>query len=437
MLQFIIRRSISSLLILAGVMILTFVLFRVAAGDPTSTLLGKNPKPEEVESLRKALGADRPLFYGKFLRTEAFTNAVFERSRSSFTGVTVNGDAQPSRDGLLISGGAEKTQIVFRRNFVPEGNTVYVEVIADGQILVNGRECQDRTEITADAGEIVITPRDGSVKIRAVSFYRLNPEPWDSQFLASLGEIVSFRSTFPYISFFNFGNTLQTREPIRGKLWRGMWPSLMLMLPVFFGELLLGIVLAMISCVWHGRWIDRVIMVISVAGMSISYLALIIFGQWLLGYYWNWFPVWGWGGTRYLVLPVIIGIISGTGSGVRFYRTVFLNECNREYLRTAVAKGASPVTVYGRHMLKNALIPIITRASGILPFLFTGSLLLESFFGIPGLGSEGINALHDADLQMLKALVILSSFLFVLINLLTDIAYAWADPRMRITNRAK
>ncbi|MBR4076721.1 MAG: ABC transporter permease, partial [Lentisphaeria bacterium] len=95
------------------------------------------------------------------------------------------------------------------------------------------------------------------------------------------------------------------------------------------------------------------------------------------------------------------------------------------------AKGASPVTVYGRHMLKNALIPIITRASGILPFLFTGSLLLESFFGIPGLGSAGINALHDADLQMLKALVILSSFLFVVINLLTDIAYAYVDPRMR------
>ena len=210
-----------------------------------------------------------------------------------------------------------------------------------------------------------------------------------------------------------------------------MLPSLMLMLPIFFGELLLGIILAMIACVWRGTWIDRVIVVLSVAGMSISYLALIIAGQWLLGYYWNWFPVWGWGSAKYLVLPIIIGIISGTGSCVRFYRTVFLNEINREYLRTAVAKGASPVVVYGKHLLRNSMIPIITRASGILPFLFTGSLLLESFFGIPGLGSAGINALHDADLQMLKALVILSSFLFVVINLLTDIAYAYVDPRMR------
>jgi len=276
----------------------------------------------------------------------------------------------------------------------------------------------------------VLTFPEGA-SVRDVSFYRESPNAFDSQFFASLKEIVTFGGTFPYVSFFNFGNTLQTAEPIRAKLWHGMWPSLFVMLPIFFGELLFGIILAMISCVWRGTWIDRTLAVLSVAGMSISYLALIIFGQWLLGYYWNWFPVWGWGGMRYLFLPVIIGIISGTGSGVRFYRTVFLNEINREYLRTAVAKGASPLVVYGKHLLKNSMIPIITRASGILPFLFTGSLLLETFFGIPGLGSEGINALHDADLQMLKALVILSSFLFVVINLLTDIAYAYVDPRMR------
>ena len=140
----------------------------------------------------------------------------------------------------------------------------------------------------------------------------------------------------------------------------------------------------------------------------------------------------GWGTPRHLLLPVVIGIISGTGSGVRFYRTVFLDEMNKEYLRTAVAKGASPFSVYFKHLLKNAMIPIITRASTVLPFLFTGSLLLETFFGIPGLGYEGVNALNDADLQMLKALVILSAFLFVGINLITDLLYAWVDPRVRV-----
>ena len=128
----------------------------------------------------------------------------------------------------------------------------------------------------------------------------------------------------------------------------------------------------------------------------------------------------------------VIGIVSGTGSGVRFYRTVFLDEIRREYIRTAAAKGATPMRVYGIHLLRNALVPIITRASTVLPFLFTGSLLLESFFGIPGLGYEGVNALNSSDLSMLKALVLLGAILFIVINLITDVAYAWVDPRVRV-----
>lgn len=432
MLRFILHRSVYSLLILFGVLILTFVLFRMAAGDPSATLLGKNPKPADVERMRLSLGADKPLFYGKWLRTEAFTNAVFANHRTEFNSVRIDGPFKPTANGVLLASG---TTIVFMRNFIPD-RVASIRVSADAdqkmEISCSAAVDGDSWIISGDLpAEIRLTaPRE--TLVRDVSFDRENPHPWDSQLVASFREIISFSSEFPYVSFFNFGNTLQTREPIRAKLWRGMWPSLFLMLPVFFGELILGLLLAMISCIWRGSWIDRLIMVLSVAGMSISYLALIIFAQWLLGYYWNWFPVWGWGGTKYLMLPVIIGIINGTGSGVRFYRTVFLNEINREYLRTAVAKGASPLSVYGKHLMKNSLIPIITRASGILPFLFTGSLLLESFFGIPGLGNEGINALHDADLQMLKALVLLSSFLFVVINLVTDVAYAYVDPRMRL-----
>lgn len=429
MLRFILKRTAYSLLILLGVLILTFVLFRMAAGDPVATLLGKNPKPEEVEQLRQSLGSDRPMFYGKWRKTEAYTNVSFTSGRSEFNAVRYGGNTAAHKTGMILKDDGE---IIFRQNFTPDGRRCLVQIEAEGQYTVNGTQCDgnSETEIDTDTGTVCI---QGNATVKKVNFCRESDDPFDSQLLASLKEIVTFKSTAPYVEFFNFGRTLTTREPIREKLWSGMLPSLMLMLPIFFGELLFGIILAMIACVWRGTWIDRVIVVLSVAGMSISYLALIIAGQWLLGYYWNWFPVWGWGSAKYLVLPVIIGIISGTGSGVRFYRTVFLNEINREYLRTAVAKGASPVMVYGKHLLRNSMIPIITRASGILPFLFTGSLLLESFFGIPGLGSAGINALHDADLQMLKALVILSSFLFVAINLLTDIAYAYVDPRMRPT----
>jgi peptide/nickel transport system permease protein len=230
----------------------------------------------------------------------------------------------------------------------------------------------------------------------------------------------------------NFGRALITREPIKKILWRGIWPSLCLMLPIFFGELIIGIVLALFSTAFKGSLADKLISLFSIAGMSVSYLVFIIFGQWYLGYYYNLFPVWGWGDMRHMALPVIIGIVCGLGGGVRFYRTVFINELNKEYLRTAKAKGCGGFSIYSRHLLKNAMIPIITRAATILPFLFTGSLLLETFFGIPGLGYAGINALKNSDLQMLKALVILGAFLFVAINLLTDIAYAWADPRIRL-----
>ena len=159
---------------------------------------------------------------------------------------------------------------------------------------------------------------------------------------------------------------------------------------------------------------------------------LILLAQWFLGYNCNWFPVWGWGSWKYLALPVLVGIASGLGGGVRFYRTVFVDELRREYLRTARAKGCSRLSIYGRHLLRNAAIPVITRASSVLPFLFTGSLLLETFFGIPGLGFAGVDALNNADLQLLKALVIVSALLFVLLNLLADLAYAWADPRIRL-----
>jgi peptide/nickel transport system permease protein len=205
------------------------------------------------------------------------------------------------------------------------------------------------------------------------------------------------------------------------------------MLPIFIGELIFGIVFALVATAFKGSILDHGLVIVSIAGMSISYLVFIIFGQWFLGYYFNWFPVWGWGDIRYLALPVIIGIFSGIGGNVRFYRTVFVNELNREYLRTAAAKGCSGFSIYSKHLLRNAAIPIITRASASLPFLFTGSLLLERFFGIPGLGYLGIDALDNSDLQLLKALVIVSAMLFVGINLAADITYAWADPRIRLS----
>lgn len=417
MLRYILRRCAYSILIMLGVLILTFTLFRVAAGDPAATVLGKNPSAEELEAMRDQLGSSKPLFFGGWKITEAYGGADFTGGRGLPPGVTAAGPVRPSPAGLVLEPG---TELRFRRNFKRSG--------------VRGEIKPENVPLTLAENGTVFIVKNGSEKSTALESVRffVPTEHWfDSQLTDSVRELISFHSTFPYVSFFNFGDTLLTRTPIREVLQDGMLTSLMLMLPIFFGELLTGIALAMLSAVFRDSWIDRSIMVLSVAGMSISYLALIIFSQWLLGYRLNLFPVWGWDDWRNLALPVIVGIVSGTGSGVRFYRTVFLNEIGKPYLRTAIAKGEPPFQVYFRHLLKNAAIPIITRASTVLPFLFTGSLLLESFFGIPGLGFRGVDALNSSDLQTLKALVILGAFLFVFINLLTDLAYAWVDPRVR------
>jgi len=431
MIFYILKRTAYSTLIILGVLIITFILFRVAAGDPAATVLGKNPSPREIEDLRDALGSNKPLFFGKWKHTEQFSPVIFDKARS-LPSVTITGETSFSSDTMCLSNG----NLIFKENFSNSNAKLKVVCRFKGEIQFNEQKYhhpETRTaEIIFTSGSHQLQFTTKQAEFTSISFYKKQNSFWRSQLLDSINEVVSFRGQFPYISFFNFGNTLITREPIRKILWNGMWPSLSIMIPVFLGELILGIVLSLIAAAYKDTIIDKSIVILSIAGMSISYLVFIIFGQWYLGYYFDLFPVWGYGELKYIWLPIIIGIISGVGGGVRFYRTVFINELNREYLRTALAKGCSPISIYFNHLLRNAMIPIITRTSSIIPFLFTGSLLLESFFGIPGLGYAGYNALANSDLQLVKALVVLSAFLFVTINLLTDIAYAWADPRIRL-----
>lgn len=434
--RYIVKRILYSVWILLGIMVVTFLLFRVSAGDPTAVLLGKNPTAADVEAMRDSMGCDKPLFFGLWRITELYPAADFTGGRTEIPGIELTGiepENAAEQDGLQLGTGS----VAFQRQFVNKETKNRIVLSGSGRFRVAGQEIEltpggTALELADAPDELTVTGLDANCMLIRAGFERPNRAWYDSQALDSLKELVTFSAHFPYVSFFNFGNTLLTHESIRGKLWRGMVPSLMIMVPIFFGELVIGIVLAMVSCAFQDRILDRAIVVLSVAGMSISYLVLIILGQWFLAYYLNLFPVWGWDSPKCVILPVIIGIVSGTGSGVRFYRTVFLDEIRREYIRTAAAKGACPMRVYGIHLLRNALVPIITRASTVLPFLFTGSLLLESFFGIPGLGYEGVNALNSSDLSMLKALVLLGAILFIVINLVTDVAYAWVDPRVRV-----
>ncbi|MDD4180077.1 MAG: ABC transporter permease [Victivallaceae bacterium] len=418
MLNYILRRAFYSVLVVFGVLILTFFMFRVAAGDPAAAILGKNPSPRDVDAMRHELGVDLPVFFGRWRLTEAFSRVEFTEARD-WLNVRIEGTHSFTKRRLNLAPGSS---VIFKRNF-DTAEPLSAKLTTDTGIIT--------LPIDAETSEFRFADTK-PYKIQSIAFYRQQDSLFNSQFTAALAEIISFHKRFPYVNFFNFGNTLITREPVKEIILRGIVPSLLLMIPIFIGEMVLGIAFALLSAAFKGSWLDRALVLFSVIGMSISYLVFIIFGQWYLGYYFNWFPVWGWGGIQYLALPILIGIASGLGGGMRFYRTVFINELNREYLRTAQAKGCSALNVYCRHLLRNTALPIISRMATILPFLFTGSLLLESFFGIPGLGFVGIDALNNSDLQLLKALVVMSAFLFTVINLTADIAYAWVDPRVRL-----
>jgi len=245
---------------------------------------------------------------------------------------------------------------------------------------------------------------------------------WDSQFVNHFKNALTF----------DFGRA-RDREPVIDKIKRGAGPSLALMIPMFLGEVVISISIALVIAFFRGSKWDVLAVVICVAGMSIPYLSFILFGQYFLAYKWGLFPVFFSPDLmihQYVALPVLIGIVTGLGGNVRFYRTVMLDEMRSDYVRTAFAKGLSARRVLFKHVLKNAMIPIITRVVLAIPFLFLGSLLLERFFGIPGLGYLMIEAIGSRDYFVINAMTYISAILFVIFNVITDICYAWVDPRI-------
>jgi peptide/nickel transport system permease protein len=214
-----------------------------------------------------------------------------------------------------------------------------------------------------------------------------------------------------------------------------MWPSLALALPTFVFGLGICVAFALLLVFFKGTPLDFAGMVTCVVLLSISALFYIIAGQWLFAKILRWVPysgyIDGWGSLRFLVLPVLVGILSGMGGQARFYRTLFLEEIGKDYVRTARAKGLSERIVLFRHVLRNALLPILTGTVSALPLLFMGSLISESFFGIPGLGSYTIDAINAQDFSVVRAMVFLGSVLYIVGLILADVSYTIADPRVR------
>jgi len=233
----------------------------------------------------------------------------------------------------------------------------------------------------------------------------------------------------------DFGAADDGRDIAR-EIGQRMWPSLAIALPTFLVGLLAYLSFALLLVFFRGTALDTGGVILCVALMSISGLFYVIGGQYLMGKLWHWFPISGYQpgleAWKFMVMPVLVSLIGGIGDSSRFYRALFLEEIGKDYVRTARAKGLSDLRVLFRHVLGNAMIPILTGVVVVIPRLFMGSLIIESFFGIPGLGSYTIDAIQAQDFAIVRSMVFLGSLLYIIGLMLTDISYTWADPRVRL-----
>ncbi len=255
-----------------------------------------------------------------------------------------------------------------------------------------------------------------------------------AQGLKVITKTVFFRKSMR-LFWFHFGRSDDGRD-IGLEIRRRAGPSLAIAVPTFLLGLVINISLALFLALFRSGLLDRLGQAVLVVMMSVSTLFYIIGGQFLFGEMLRLVPISGYASgvhaIRFVVLPVLIGVVSGVGSATRLYRTFFLEEMARDYVRTARARGLSEIAVLFRHVLPNGLVPILTGAVAIIPSLFLGSLIMESFFGIPGLGAYTLNAIQAQDFAVVRAMVFLGALMNVVGYVLADISYTLVDPRIRL-----
>jgi len=263
------------------------------------------------------------------------------------------------------------------------------------------------------------------------------PLLWNQQAKATekVTETIFYQKSLS-LFLFDFGQSESGRN-IGADIKQRMWPSLSIALPSLIVGLLVNISVALMMVLFRNSYLEFSSIVFCVVLMSISSLFYIIGGQFFIGKLLKLVPISGYdtgfSAIKFLILPVLISVVSGIGSGARWYRTLFLEEVEKDYVRTARAKGLTETQVLFKHVLKNAMIPILTGVVVVLPLLFMGSLIMESFFSIPGLGSYTIDAINRQDFAIVRSMVFLGSVLFIVGLIMTDISYSFVDPRVRLT----
>jgi peptide/nickel transport system permease protein len=253
-------------------------------------------------------------------------------------------------------------------------------------------------------------------------------QPWWVQLGIFLKSIVTF----------DWGKSWATQEPISALFASRLGATLTVSVPILILEVTLAIPFAMAVAYVRGSLTDRAVMVCTILAQSVSLLVYVILGQYIFGFQLGWFPVQGWSDayltnlTTYAPLPVLLVVLVALSPYTRLYRTFFLDEIGQDYVRTARAKGLGERKILFKHVLRNAMIPILTNISVAIPGVFVGSFLIETFFSIPGLGREAILAVNRSDYPVIQAFAIYLSVITMSINLLTDLLYKWVDPRVSL-----
>ena len=420
--RYVLRRSWQAIPTVAGVVLLTFILFNVVGGSPAAMVLGQNAGALSLEEFDAARGYNKPLFLGRWTATRALETVDFAQAPPSVRAQWGAGESGP----LVLEPG-ETLHIPYAFP-LPEGETWRLTVRGQrADFPRHGKNFRNFStlwkKVFHSVENVELRAEDVAVEIWQVRLERRTRHLFDSQLLHYARSLLRL----------DFGVSTSLNQPVTRLLRAGIGPSLIMTVPILLVELVVSLTLALLCAYRRGSWLDRSLVGVCVALMSVNYLVWIVVGQYVLAYKLGWFPVWGFESWRHLLLPVWIGVATGLGVNVRFYRTVLLEEMHKEYVRTAVAKGLGPGRILFKHVLRNALGPVITNVALALPFLYTGSVLLESFFGIPGLGYLSLNAIHSADVDVVRAVVLVGALLFTAANILADVALAWVDPRVKLS----
>ncbi len=464
MAAFVLRRVVQSVFTIIGVMLLTFLLFRSMAGDIAAVYKGEKATQQQRAEWRQAYGYNRPKWLNLHRRLLIEDQTSGE---GSFSAKDVEGGVAADRLELIAVPEYPRG-VVGRYVFRLDRDTPVLDLTAGAGLVRKPAEAAPAGLATtapatggaatapatagAASAEIRFSLIDGrqltlslaGAKTAGELIDRINGDPdnRDPQTGGPLvvagitkwsaGDVLNSQFFSHFVNSVTFsGRSLKDNQKLTSIIAERAPKSLALTVPAMALGWLLGMIVASVVAYYRDSLIDKLGVFLSVLGMCIPILAFMIYGQWLM------FKIapehaYGLASRGNIYVPVAILVVAGLGGTVRFYRTVILDETNRDYVRTALAKGVPLPTVMFKHILKNCMLPLLTNLILSLPFLIMGSLLLETYFGIPGLGDLLITSITDRNEPILNGMVFLMALIYTVAILLTDLSYALFDPRIRL-----